>query len=210
MPGASATPDGTSTPTPGPGTPTATATAADSTAESTATPGGAATNTTPTPAPSAVAAAVAPPTLQATTQAPPTEFSAQVVNLVNEYRAKNGLGRLRADPYITTAALNYARVMGTTRGSSTTIEHTGPDGSTPSSRVKATSYAGCFAGENLSAGQTSALDAVNAWKSSPDHNEILLTPNATDIGVGYFYAPDSYFKHYWVLDIGGPPTSFKC
>jgi uncharacterized protein YkwD len=210
----SATPEGTSTPTPGPGTPTATPAPADSAttapAETAAAPGATAlanaTNPTqtPTPAESTLAAAAAvPPTVQPTTQAPPTEFSAQVVNLVNEYRQKNGLGRLRANPQITSAALAYAKNM----AENDFFAHAGKDGSTPQSRLKAAGYAACFDGENISAGQTSAIDAVNAWKNSESHNKILLAPDATEIGVGYYYSADSYYKHYWVLDLGRPANT---
>jgi uncharacterized protein YkwD len=143
---------------------------------------------------------------------PASGFGAEVVNLVNEYRVSKGLARLRPDPYITTASNNYAGVLAVQRASSTSVSHAGPDGSNSEQRLAASGYDGYFCGENLAAGQVSAQEAVNIWKASPAHNAIMLASNPADIGVGYYYNPSSYYKHYWVLmtgvhsDFGCPPS----
>lgn len=190
-PGASVTPIATASPA-------ATAqTAATGTASPEATPG--------TPEPSGT------PTPQPTPGIPTSGFGAEVVNLVNKYRAEKGLAPLRADPYITTAANNYARLIATERANVMGLLHDGPDGSSPEQRLAASGYAGSFCGENLAAGQTNPQGALDVWKSSAGHNAILLASNPTDIGVGYFYNPNSVYKHYWVLmtarPIAGCPPS---
>jgi uncharacterized protein YkwD len=144
------------------------------------------------------------PSPQPTAGIPTSGFGAEVVNLVNKYRAEKGLAPLRADPYITTASNNYANVLATERANVAGVSHTGPDGSLSEQRLAASGYPGSFCGENLAAGQTNAAEAVNIWKNSPAHNAIMLAANPTEIGVGYFYNPNSYYKHYWVLMTGRP------
>jgi uncharacterized protein YkwD len=195
-PGASVTPSKSATPgpstTPGPasllaaeatGTVTATVTG---TPEATGTPGTPTVTSTASPQPTA--------------GVPTSDFGAQVVNLVNEYRVANGRSRLTPDAYITTASNNYAKLMGT----SNTFGHTGPDGSSSEGRMSAAGYGGDFCGENIAAGQTTPQEAFNVWKSSPAHNSIMLAANPTNIGVGYFYDANAFYKHYWVLMTGRP------
>jgi len=94
-PNGSATPEGSVTGTPSPSaTPNASALAATA-ATGTTTP-----EVTGTPATPTVTATASP---QPTAGVPTNDFGAQVVNLVNDYRAANGLSRLKPDPYITTA-----------------------------------------------------------------------------------------------------------
>ena len=219
--GASATPDASATPgpssTPGasatPNASTTTTPSASPTPDGTTTPGAAllaaATGTPGTPT---AAGTPGTPTPQPTAGVPTSGFGAEVVNLVNDYRVSKGLPRLRPDPYVTTASNNYANTMATIRANSMGVDHIGPDGSRSEQRLSASGYPGAFCGENLAAGQVNAQAAVNIWKASPAHNAILLAANPADIGVGYFYNPDSYFKHYWVLmtgrtgDNGCPPS----
>jgi uncharacterized protein YkwD len=161
------------------------------------------TDTPGTPSPSGTPGTPTPegtPRPQPTAAVPTSDFGAQVVNLVNDYRVSKGLSRLRPDPYITTASNNYAKLM----GQSNTFGHIGPDGSRSEGRLATAGYSGAFCGENIAAGQLTPQEALNVWKSSPSHNAILLSSNPVDIGVGYFYIADSTYKHYWVLMTGRP------
>jgi len=194
-PGSIATPDASATPGPST-TPGATVTGTVSASpEASGTPSaGLLAASSPAATPEAS------PAVSPTVQAPSSDMVAQVVNLVNEYRQKNGLSRLAPDPYITTAAGNYAKYMGT----SNFFGHTGLDGSSPQSRMASAGFAGCYWGEAINGGQTTAQQSVDTWKSSKDHNAILLAPDAVYIGVGYYYDASSTYKHYWVLMTGRP------
>lgn len=65
------------------------------------------------------------------------------------------------------------------------ISHTGPDGSTLSSRLAASGYSGWnLAGENLASGQPDAVAVLNAWFDSAPHRANLLNPAYTHFGVG--------------------------
>jgi uncharacterized protein YkwD len=195
-PGASTTPNGSATPGASvTGTPPASTTSEASTlaaATGTITPETTGTSGTPVP--------IGTPSPQPTAGVPTSDFGAQVVNLVNDYRVANGLSRLTPDPYITTASNNYAKQMAT----GNFFGHVGQDGSTSEQRIYAAGFPGCFWGEAIAAGQTTPADALAVWKASPPHNKILLDPQAVSIGAGYYYTGDSYYKHYWVLMTGRP------
>jgi uncharacterized protein YkwD len=70
--------------------------------------------------------------------------------------------------------------------------------------VRASSYRGSFKGEALAAGQANAQAAISTWLNSSAHAAIVLSPDAVDVGIGYYYGPGSYYGHYWVLVTGIP------
>ena len=82
--------------------------------------------------------------------------------------------------------------------------HFGPDGSSPTSRIVAAGFKGQYKGEALSAGQTSPSAALQALLASPAHAAILLEKTSVGVGVGYYYSPTSYYKHYWVVVTANP------
>jgi uncharacterized protein YkwD len=87
-------------------------------------------------------------------------------------------------------------------GDTNTFGHVGPDGSTAIGRVAASGYAGSMCGEAIAAGQATPAAALSTWRSSPEHNAIMLSTNAEAIGIGYYFAPNSTYKYYWVLVTG--------
>ena len=50
-------------------------------------------------------------------------------------------------------------------------------------------------GENIAAGQTNVPAVMEAWKNSPDHNENMLEPDYSYVGMGYFVDPTG--RQYW-------------
>ena len=116
------------------------------------------------------------------------DLASQVVALVNEARAKQGLGALRVDGELTRAACVRAGEL------TQVFSHTRPDGSKWST-VTASAYA-----ENIARGQRTADKVVAAWLSSSDgHRENILRPSYGSIGV-------CAFSHngviYWVQLFG--------
>ena len=53
------------------------------------------------------------------------------------------------------------------------------------------------AGENIAAGWPDAVNTFEGWKDSPGHNENMLNPNFTAIGIGRVVVPDSSYGVYW-------------
>ena len=103
--------------------------------------------------------------------------------LINRERARHGLRAVRRDVHLERAALAYSRLMVRRRF----FDHVGPDGSTPTSRVRAAGYRGPGVGETIAWGTGASGDAagtVDRWLHSPSHRAILLSADMHAIGVG--------------------------
>jgi uncharacterized protein YkwD len=170
----------------------------------------------PTPQPTAPAPTVPSPTAPAPTlpaptvrselsptaaaTRPPANFPADFLTLLNAQRASRGLAPLSSNAALAGAASGYARYM----GEANFFAHTGPNGSTPDSRVKASGYAGSYRGEALAAGQATPQAALASLLDSPPHFRILMDSGATAVGIGYFFQAGSAYGHYWVVVTGTP------
>ncbi|TXS57485.1 CAP domain-containing protein [Streptomyces sp. t39] len=105
---------------------------------------------------------------------------AQVLALVNKERAAAGCGPVTSNPRLTQAADDYSDVM----AASGVMSHTGPDGSTMTSRVEAAGYAWSTLGENIARGQADAEAVMDAWMNSPGHRANILNCSFDELGVG--------------------------
>ena len=108
---------------------------------------------------------------------------------LNQFRANHGLGGLREDRTLSSAAQAFAEDMA--RGGY--FSHTGRDGSNVVVRARA---AGCqgrgYFAENIAWGQRSAQDAFNGWAASSGHRANMLGQNYGAYGLGQA-------SGYWVL-----------
>ena len=75
------------------------------------------------------------------------------------------------------------------------FSHTRPDGS---KCFTVMSNPGSYQGENIAAGQVNAAAVVKAWMNSPNHKENILSPNFTELGVGYYEATGATYPYYWI------------
>jgi uncharacterized protein YkwD len=130
----------------------------------------------------------------------PANFPADFLSALNAERESRGLAQLNSNAALAAAASGYARYM----GQADFFAHTGPNGSTPESRVRAAGYAGSYMGEALAAGQATPEAALAALLASPPHQRILLDAGATVVGIGYYYQAGSAYGHYWVVETGAP------
>jgi uncharacterized protein YkwD len=129
------------------------------------------------------------------------EVELEFLRLINEYRADNGVGPLSLSPTLSHAATWKAIDMGTKNY----FTHDDASGRTLATRLTDCDYpSGGWAGENLAAGNpfASAQAALDAWKRSPSHNENMLRPEFTLIGIAREQVEGSYYGHYWVTDFG--------
>ena len=117
-------------------------------------------------------------------------FAVDVIRLTNEQRAERGLKPLRAAFELSEEAAIRAREV------SEVYSHTRPDGSSFSTVFEDGSYE--TVGENLQAGASTPEEAIRQWMNSPSHRENILSAEYEELGVGYIYAPESKYKHYWV------------
>lgn len=141
------------------------------------------------------------PTLQA------ASAQSDLIDLINAYRAGNGLQVVSSNGALTSAAGWMASDM----AAHNYIGHVSTDGRSPTQRMSAFGYpaTSTYTGEDLGAGFPTAGAVLAGWQASPAHNAVLLNPNYNAIGIGLVYQPSSTYKWYWAADLGGPGGTVK-
>jgi uncharacterized protein YkwD len=126
---------------------------------------------------------------------------ADLVALVNSFRAARGLARLAVSDTLTFAA----KWMATDMAVYNYFSHTSRDGRAPVQRMTDAGYPGpqTYTGENMAAGYVSASEVLNGWLNSATHYAVLINPNYRAIGVGRAHSASSSYHTYWVMDVGG-------
>lgn len=117
-------------------------------------------------------------------------YARQIVNLVNQERAKAGLSVLTMDEDITAAANVRAKEI------KQSFSHTRPNGSSFSSALKEQGVSFRGSGENIAWGQKSPEQVMAGWMNSSGHRANILNENFKNIGVGYYQ--DDNGVNYWV------------
>lgn len=121
-------------------------------------------------------------------------------SMINRYRAQKGLKPLKLHPRLAEAAHRHSSDL----ARHDTISHRGSDGSDPWERVKGTGYKARLAAENVGVGQVSLGEVFKGWQDSPGHNENLLLPDATHMGIALVQDPQTEYKTFWTLVLGSP------
>lgn len=104
----------------------------------------------------------------------------EVLSIVNQKRAENGLSPLTMDSSLLQTAMIRAGEQ------EVLFSHTRPDAS------------GCFSAnsgmiaENVAINQKSASEVMNSWMNSEGHRNNILSKEATTIGIGCFYMNGVY------------------
>jgi uncharacterized protein YkwD len=127
-------------------------------------------------------------------------FEARVLELINQERARQALPALKAQSQLAAAARAHSAEM----ACNNYFSHTGLNGSTVASRIGQQGYSWSRVGENIAGGSSTPEAVVQQWMNSAPHKANILSPNFTDVGVGYAYASTSTYKHYWTLDFARP------
>ena len=126
---------------------------------------------------------------------------AQMIGLINAYRAEHGLPSLASSQTLGAAAEHHSASMARYDYVSHTLI---PEGITWSRNLKNHGYTyTTYRGENIAAGRSSARDTLQQWKRSPTHNAVLLSTHYKALGVGRAYDESSRYGWYWTLDVGG-------
>ena len=108
-------------------------------------------------------------------------YENEVIRLVNEIRAENGLKPLTANWELSRIARYKSEDMSNNRY----FSHTSPTYGTPFQMIKAFGLSYRSAGENIAYGQRTPAVVVNAWMNSSGHRANILNASYTQIGVGY-------------------------
>jgi len=125
---------------------------------------------------------------------PMTTASAQVDaatarDMISAYRARSGGTPLRLDPELQKLAEAEAAAMAAADRPS----------KAQTVRVAMERLGHPSAGANLSAGYHTLAEAFSGWRDSPAHNAVMLSPEATRMGIATAYAPNSKYRVYWAL-----------
>lgn len=123
-------------------------------------------------------------------------FDQQILNLVNEERAKVGADPLQINEQLDQAADLHSQ----DQANINTMSHTGSNGSDMGSRVQDSGYQYSTAGENVAAGYPDAEAVMAGWMGSDGHRENILDPNFEDLGIGYSVGDDG--NAYWTQVFG--------
>jgi uncharacterized protein YkwD len=135
-------------------------------------------------------------------------FECQVLDLTNQRRAQGAscggtpyppVGPVSKHPQLTTSARLHAKDM----GDNNFFDHVNLQGLDPFDRMKNAGFTGTTMGENIAAGQSTPAAVVQGWMQSTGHCKNIMNGKYKYLGVGYYYAPGSKYKHYWVQNFGG-------
>jgi len=119
---------------------------------------------------------------------------------INEYRVSNGRAPLR----VSVSLENASKWMSTDMATKNRFSHTDSLGRSFSTRLGAFGYTfSTWKGENIAAGYSSAASTFAQWRASTGHNNNMLNPNYTVIGIGRAYSPSATYRYYWTTDFGG-------
>ena len=125
-----------------------------------------------------------------------TEFkdsmAKDVLTILNQRRAENGLPALTWDNNLTTVA--KVRSL----ESVSNFSHTRPDGRTFYTALEDQHISYTWGGENLACGQTSADVAMTEWMNSQTHKDNILRSEFKKVGIACYYDPNTTYKYYWV------------
>ncbi|NCC67911.1 MAG: secretion protein, partial [Clostridia bacterium] len=108
-------------------------------------------------------------------------FEQQVVALVNEQRAANGLAPLTLSQPLSDAARAKSQDM----HDNNYFSHTSPTFGSPFEMLSAFGISYRTAGENIAMGYSTPEAVMNGWMNSAGHRANILNANYTQIGVGY-------------------------
>jgi uncharacterized protein YkwD len=106
-------------------------------------------------------------------------LEAQMLQMVNEERQKEGLPALKADPEMREVARAHSRDM----FARSYFSHINPEGETPFERARKAGVKFLTAGENLALAQTLKL-AHTGLMNSPGHRANILRPTFGRVGIG--------------------------
>lgn len=116
----------------------------------------------------------------------------EVLRLVNEQRAQNGLAALTLSDKLCELATLKAEDM----VANGYFDHTSPTYGSPFEMMRQFGVTFSSAAENIAAGQRTPEQVMTAWMNSSGHRANILGQSYTEIGIGV--AADSNGRLYWV------------
>lgn len=121
-------------------------------------------------------------------------YEAEVVRLVNEVRAENGLSPLTLNWELSRVARYKSQDM-KDKGY---FSHTSPTYGTPFQMIRNFGLSYRTAGENIARGYATPKAVMDGWMNSPSHKANILKASYKQIGVGYVAQ-----GNYWTQEFIG-------
>jgi uncharacterized protein YkwD len=116
------------------------------------------------------------------------------LDLINDYRRRNGAGNLSLHNSLGAAAESHSRDM----ARKNYFRH-----SNTKKIVERHGYKDWKAiGENIAAGQKTANEVFEDWRKSNDHDKNMRNKSFTEIGIGRAYKKSSKYGWYWTTTFG--------
>jgi uncharacterized protein YkwD len=123
-------------------------------------------------------------------------FDRQILDLVNQERAKVG-----ADPLSINEQLDLAADLHSQdQANMNNMSHTGSNGSDMGTRIQGAGYQFSTAAENVAYGNIDAETVMASWMGSEGHRNNILDSELQEIGIGYANAEDG--SPYWTQTFG--------
>jgi uncharacterized protein YkwD len=127
-----------------------------------------------------------------------------MLSLTNAERAAAGCPAMTLNSKLSAAAQGHAQDM----VQNDFYAHRGSDNATNGTRITRQGYLWSMAGENITAGYTTAESAMASWLTSPGHRANIINCSYREMGVGYTYEPNDggliTWRHYWVQVFATP------
>ena len=131
-------------------------------------------------------------------------FESRLLELINAERQSQGLNAYRLQSQLQSAARRHSQDM----ACNGFLSHTGSDGSSVRDRVEQEGYDWSWIGENIfatgDASSSAPQRAFDWWMNSAPHRANLLSPNYTEIGLGYRYLAGSGYGGYFTAVFARP------
>jgi len=116
-----------------------------------------------------------------------------VIRLTNEQRRTAGIGELRHNTVLDTAAARKLDDMAAQQY----FAHVTPDGLQPWDFIRTAGYRYTAAGENLAKGFNDPSVLVSAWMGSPSHRANMVDADYRDIGVPSAASRSTAYLRFW-------------
>lgn len=126
--------------------------------------------------------------------------AASARDMVNAYRARNGLAPVTIDARLMAVAEAEAKAM----AEADRVSHAIDRGNKVGDRLTAAGYGFAVAVENVGAGYYTFAEAFSGWRDSRRHNANMLNPDVRRMGISTYYRPGSKYKVFWSMILAAP------
>lgn len=115
----------------------------------------------------------------------------KIHEIVNRERIMKGVPALSPGTWLQEYANLRAKEI------ATKFSHNRPNGESFSTYI-VNNFKTSYVGENIAAGNSTAESTMNQWMNSQGHKNNILKSDYKYLTVGYYYDPNSRYKHHWV------------